>query len=664
MAPTDGDLRERLARLEAEHAALRRERDAALEREHATTTILGIISRTPMDLQPVLEAIVEQAHRLCQAEQSILARVEGDTFRFVAGKCPSKIGVIYPLSDAGITAECIRQGRTLQVAGTLDDIAASFPLTAKRQRPAGYDAAALLAVPLLRNGQAIGALYLLRQGDSEPFPETQVALIETFAQQAVVAIENARLFQDLTEALEHQRATSEVLEVISRSPSDLQAVLDLVVERSARLSDSDDAIVLLIDGDRLFALSSWGDTPAIPRPQPSTARGTWTFRFLTRESAGGHAFLERRTVSIHGGPETVAATYPLSAEVFQQTGSGSGVFVPLIEGERVLGWLQVRRAARDAYTAVQIALLEGFARQAVIAMQNARLFEEIQQKTRELEEANRHKSAFISSMSHELRTPLNAIIGYSEMLQEEAEDIGQDSMTADLGKVNAAGKHLLSLINNVLDLSKIEAGRMDLFLEDFAVADLIQDVTAVVQPLVEQNGNALAVEVEDDLGVMHADLTKVRQALFNLLSNAAKFTEGGVITLSITGPHPPTPSPVPTGEGEPHATEAERARPSPAGAGEGSGLRAYTFTVADTGIGMTEEQQAKLFQAFSQAGADTSARFGGTGLGLALSREFCRMLGGDITVTSTPGEGSTFTIRLPARVPDASAREAGTTAAR
>src|SRR5262245_12751857 len=222
-------------------------------------------------------------------------------------------------------------------------------------------------------------------------------------------------------------------------------------------------------------------------------------------------------------------------------------------------------------------------------------------------------------MSHELRTPLNAIIGYSEMLQEEAADGGQESVVADLGKINAAGKHLLELINAVLDLSKIEAGRMELYLEDFDVAALIRDIAAVIQPLAERNANRLDVTCAPDVGVMHADVTKLRQAVFNLLSNACKFTERGAVSLFVS-------------------READPA---------GDWLR---FTVTDTGIGMTPEQMERLFQEFSQADAATTRRYGGTGLGLALSRRLCRMMGGDVTVQSEPDRGSAFTIRLPARV--------------
>jgi CheY-like chemotaxis protein len=222
-------------------------------------------------------------------------------------------------------------------------------------------------------------------------------------------------------------------------------------------------------------------------------------------------------------------------------------------------------------------------------------------------------------MSHELRTPLNAIIGYSEMLQEEAEDLGQEEFLPDLRNIHVAGKHLLSLINDILDLSKIEAGKMELYLEHFDVATMVRDTVATIQPLVGQNANSLQVDCQDDQSTMHADLTKVRQALFNLLSNACKFTDQGTITLSVS-------------------KESINASPW---------LR---FRVSDTGIGMTPEQMDKLFQAFSQADASTTREYGGTGLGLAISRKFCQMMGGDITVESVFGEGATFTIRLPAEV--------------
>ncbi|MBK9167680.1 MAG: response regulator [Bryobacterales bacterium] len=249
---------------------------------------------------------------------------------------------------------------------------------------------------------------------------------------------------------------------------------------------------------------------------------------------------------------------------------------------------------------------------------------ELEREKEAADAANQAKSQFLANMSHELRTPLNAIIGYTEMLQEEAQDLGHEEYLPDLGKIHAAGRHLLELINAVLDISKIEAGKMELYLETFDVAPMVKDVVNVIHPLVLKNDNRFALHVEDDLGFMQADLTKVRQSLFNLLSNACKFTNDGQIDLSVSR----------------HLRD---------------GGEWMEFRVRDSGIGMTEEHMARLFEAFSQGDSSMTRRFGGTGLGLAISRRFCQMMGGDITVTSHPGEGSTFTILLPVKVSETAA---------
>jgi signal transduction histidine kinase len=306
---------------------------------------------------------------------------------------------------------------------------------------------------------------------------------------------------------------------------------------------------------------------------------------------------------------------------------------PLLREGVALGALSVTRTEVRLFSDRQRQLLEAFADQAVVALENARLFDELHEKTRQLEAASQRKSQFLANMSHELRTPLNAIIGYSEMLQEEAEEIGEQAFIPDLQKVNAAGKHLLGLINDILDLSKIEAGRMDLYLETFDVRQLVTDVQAIVQPLMDKNGNRLVIECPGDVGSMHADLTKLRQTLFNLLSNAAKFTSGGSIELRVGSCESRVASA--DGDSAPLATRNSQL---------------VTFSVSDTGIGMTEEQLSRLFEAFSQAEASTRSRYGGTGLGLAISRHFCRLMGGDLTVTSVYGRGSTFTGRLPMMV--------------
>ena len=263
----------------------------------------------------------------------------------------------------------------------------------------------------------------------------------------------------------------------------------------------------------------------------------------------------------------------------------------------------------------QIDLVETFADQAVIAIENVRLFDEIQEKNRQLELASEHKSQFVASMSHELRTPLNAIIGLTEMMHTNAARFGTEKAQEPLRRVHAAGTHLLGLINQVLDLSKIEAGKLELNPESVNLAPLIDEVAGTARPLAEQNRNRLVLECERDLAPLTADPMRLRQILLNLLSNACKFTKEGEVRL--------------------RACRVD------------GGSDWVELSVADTGIGMTEEQQGKLFEEFSQADSLTARRFGGTGLGLAISRRLARMMGGDVTVASTPGQGSVFTVRLP-----------------
>jgi signal transduction histidine kinase len=465
----------------------------------------------------------------------------------------------------------------------------------------------LLVVPMIKDDELLGAIGIFHQ-QVRPFTEKQVALVTSFASQAVIAIENTRLLNELRESLQQQTATADVLKVISRSTFDLQAVLQTLVESAARLCDAETATITRQKGGVLYRAEAFGfskefmdhvkEIPVVP----------------DRATAHGRALLEGRVIHI---PDVLADPEYTFAEG-QRLGSLRTVLgVPMLREGIPIGVLGLSRSEVCPFTEKQIELVTTFADQAAIAIENVRLFDEIQEKSRQLAEASQHKSQFLANMSHELRTPLNAIIGVSEMLREDAEALKQD--TEPLDRVLGAARHLLALINDILDLSKIEAGRMELQLENFVLAPLIDGVVKTVEPLAAKNGNQLVVRCDCAIGSLHADSMRLRQALLNLLSNANKFTERG--TISVDARH-----------------------------GQEDGRAWVTIAVADTGIGMTPGQMGKLFQEFSQADASTTRKYGGTGLGLAISKRFCQMMGGDITVESEPGRGSTFTIRLPMMV--------------
>jgi signal transduction histidine kinase len=286
----------------------------------------------------------------------------------------------------------------------------------------------------------------------------------------------------------------------------------------------------------------------------------------------------------------------------------------LLRGAQAIGAIVIYRTESGAFADKQLALLQTFADQAAIAIENVRLFDEIQDKSRQLAEASERKSQFLASMSHELRTPLNAIIGLTEMMVTNAARFGTEKALEPLRRVNAAGTHLLSLINEVLDLSKIEAGKLELNPEPVNLTRLIDEVIGTAGQLAEKNQNRLLVEAQENIGALTADPMRLKQILLNLLSNACKFTKEGEVALRVRK--------------------------------VADGRDWVELAVADSGIGLTAEQQAKLFEEFSQADSLTARRYGGTGLGLAISRKLARMMGGDVTVTSEPGKGSVFTVRL------------------
>jgi len=640
----------RIAQLEAENAVLRRTLAESVEQQTALIDVLRVIASSPTEIQRVLDAIAETAARLCDAKNVGIWRVDGDELERVANLLgqagPVPLGIRIPLDRAVYSGRAVIEQRAVHIEDitTIRDI--EYPISARLNRELAerggrvIEVRTLLALPLLREGTAIGALSMERD-EVRPFTANQIALVEAFADQAAIAIENARLFEELerrtaqfARSVDELRALGEVSEAVSSS-LDIREVLATILSHAVRLSGADAGNVSELDGatDEFVSRAAYGLSDevlaSIKRTRPR----------LDSDTRAGLAARSGAPVQVPDLASAADAAFgPEAPSVgLYNAGFRSMIFVPLVREQHVVGMLVIHRKTPGNFPQPVVDLLQTLARQSVIAIENARLFRALEEQSRALEEASRHKSAFLANMSHELRTPLNAIIGYSEMLQEEAEETDAEAFLPDLVRINAAGKHLLGLINDILDLSKIEAGRMDLDLTTFEIGPMIQDVQAIVQPLVEKNGNTLVVTCPDDLGTMHADQTKVRQTLFNLLSNAAKFTERGTITISVRR-EDPTPQPPPHCDGE-----GEQGGPSPL----------VTFAVSDTGIGMTEEQFGRLFEAFSQAEASTRSKYGGTGLGLAISRHFCRLMGGDLTVTSTYGQGSTFTVRLPTGVPEA-----------
>jgi len=399
--------------------------------------------------------------------------------------------------------------------------------------------------------------------EARPFTEQQIALLQTFADQAVIAIENARLLSELqarTTELERSvsqlTALGEVGQAVSSS-LDLETALTTIVSRAVEISG--------LDGGTAFEY----DESAEQFVQRGTARRTALpgGRTVVRKGEGvvGQTAITLEPVQVRD--ISVAGAYEgRLRETLLQSGARAFLAVPIVREGRLLGGLVVNRNRPGDFAPETVDLLRTFAAQSALAIQNARLFQQI-------EIANRHKSEFLASMSHELRTPLNAILGYSEMLQEEAQDVGQPSLVLDLAKINAAGKHLLELINAVLDLSKIEAGRMEMYLERFAVSALVDEVIAVVRPLADRRSNALGIACTPGVGEMRADQTKVRQTLFNLLSNACKFTERGTVSLGVRREWTPS-----------------------------RGADEIVFMVADSGIGMSEEQIGPALAARSRSG--------------------------------------------------------------
>jgi signal transduction histidine kinase len=600
-----GKLRESYAGLEHKVEERTHELKNSLDQQTAISEILRIISSSPGDVRPMLNAVAERALKLCDAAESTIVLVEGDALKFAAGfgTTPTlQEGETIPLSRGSVTGRAVIDRTLIHMADLEQAPAEDFPLARELQKRIGHHA--ILSVPLMRKDRAIGAIALWRM-EARPFTEKQIALVKTFADQAAIAIENVRLFNATKEALEQQTAVAEILRVISSSPTDVQPVLDAIAESAARLCDAAAASMYLTDGTVLRHLASKGPSPdpvsSVPEVLP-----------INRDSISGRALLEHRTIEVDD-MLTAGTDYPLSVAIARHSGHRTVVVVPLFREEKPFGTILLRRQEVRPFSERELALLRTFGDQAAIALENVRLFREIEDKSRQLEVANKHKSEFLANMSHELRTPLNAIIGFSEVLLEKMFGEINAKQQDYLGDIHSSGRHLLALINDILDLSKIEAGRMELEPSDFDVPTALQNAMTLVRERAQRHGIALSLDIDPAVGELRADERKFKQILVNLLSNAVKFTpDGGRVAL--------------------------RAQPVDSG---------LEFSVSDTGIGIAPEDQEKVFEEFRQVGGDYKTKQEGTGLGLALARRFVQLHGGAISVQSELGKGATFTFTIP-----------------
>jgi signal transduction histidine kinase len=583
--------------LEEKVERLSRELEEARQQQAATADVLKVISRSTFDLKKVLDTLVQSAVRLCDANKAYLAPIEGTTISWGATygfslEYQELLKRHAPLAGRGTMSGRVALERApVQISDVLADPEFTW---FEAQKLGNYRT--LLGVPLLREGILIGVLGLAREM-VRPFTDKQIELVQTFADQAVIAIENTRLLNELRESLQQQTATADVLKVISHSTFDLQSVLDTLAESAVRLCESDRSVIRRRDGDTYPVAATYGFSPE--------QRG-FREQYLKTPNTGsifGRTLVEGRTVHI---PDVEAA------HIANVAGVRAGLGVPLKREGNVIGVLTVIRSEPRAFTKKQIELVETFADQAVIAIENVRLFDEIQDKSRQLAEASQHKSQFLANMSHELRTPLNAILGYTELIADGVYGAPSEKMGAVLKRIESNGKHLLGLINAVLDLSKIEAGQLVLDLADYSIEDVVQTVCTAVEPLATDKKLALKAEVSTDLPRGRGDERRLTQVLLNLVGNAIKFTDAGEVVVEAS------------------ATNG-----------------AFNLSVRDTGPGISPTDQAKLFQEFQQADNSITRKKGGTGLGLAISKRIIEMHGGRIWVESVVGQGSTFFVTVP-----------------
>jgi GAF domain-containing protein len=604
-------------RLFTELESSNRELRVALEQQTATSDLLKVIGRSTFDLQPVFETLVENARRLCEAERAFVHRFDGQLLRVVAthNVTPALREFVeqnpFPLGRNTVMAWAGLERRTIHIHDVQADPEITYQGNViERVRTA-------LAVPMLRASEVLGVIMVYRH-EVRPFTDSQISLLETFADQAAIAIENARLLnelqartQDLTRSVGELTALGEVGRALS-STLDLGTVLQTIVLRANELAGTAGCTIWEYDEGRTEFRLRASDYP----DEDDAAALKGVGRVTTIRKGLGvttEVFERRQPVQISDIAVEGAEENPMRRQLIE-AGHRALLAVPLLSEDEVIGVLAVTRKAPGEFESETVRLLSTFATQSALAIQNARLFLEIEDKSRQLEAASQHKSEFLANMSHELRTPMNAILGFSEVLAEGMFGEINDKQAEYLRDILESGRHLLSLINDILDLSKVEAGRMELEATDFDLPSAIDNALTLVRERAGRRGITLGREIDAGVGMIRGDERKVKQVVLNLLSNAIKFTpEGGRIDVRAS-----------------------------------VNQRLVEVSVSDTGVGIAPEDQETVFEEFRQVGT-ADKKVEGTGLGLTLSRKFVELHGGRIWVKSQVGEGSTFTFTLPVR---------------